>query len=190
VISSSILIVGHVFLSNIFLLNFLVAILSTVYEIMEDQGEFEYKKAKYEFIEKYSIALDEPDGYYELVIHPPPLNIFTLVLLPFMIKSSIMKQASEIYAKFIFWFENSFYIFGFLIYELILCPVIFVRVLYNIFRLSRILTLLPLILFWFIIGPLYLLFSIFRDVFYFIKILCDYHEEEDNLKEKEEEDFK
>jgi hypothetical protein len=47
------MLVAHIVISNIFLLNFLVAILSTVYEKMVDEGEFEYKKCKYEFIEKY-----------------------------------------------------------------------------------------------------------------------------------------
>jgi len=46
----------HVFISNIFLLNYLVAIISTVYTNMIDIGEFKYKRNKYEFIEKYSIA--------------------------------------------------------------------------------------------------------------------------------------
>jgi hypothetical protein len=55
--SNSVLTMIHVFLSNIFLLNFLVAILSTVYEIMQEHGEFSFKKNKYEFIEKYSVAM-------------------------------------------------------------------------------------------------------------------------------------
>ena len=107
-----------------------------------------------------------------------------------MIKGSFMKSGSEVFAKFIFWFENAFYIFLFVLYEFILCPLIFLRVFYNIARLSTFLTFLPLLLFWLVIGPFYLLYIIFRDVFYFVKILCDYHEEEDNLKEREEEDFK
>lgn len=53
----------HVGLGNIFLLNYLVAILSTVYEIMQDGGEFAYKSNKYNFIEKYSIAFQNEWGY-------------------------------------------------------------------------------------------------------------------------------
>ena len=56
-VSNGVLTMIHVFLSNVFLLNFLVAILSTVYEIMQDHGEFSFKKNKYEFIEKYSVAM-------------------------------------------------------------------------------------------------------------------------------------
>jgi hypothetical protein len=47
----------HAFLGNVFLLNYLVAILSTVYELMFEGGEFSYKSNKYQFIEKYSVAL-------------------------------------------------------------------------------------------------------------------------------------
>ena len=54
--SFSIAMMIHVFISNIFLLNYLVAILSTVYEIMFEGGEFQYKSMKYRFIEKYSVA--------------------------------------------------------------------------------------------------------------------------------------
>ena len=41
--SNSILTVFHVFTANIFLINFLVAILSTTYDIMINYGEFTYK---------------------------------------------------------------------------------------------------------------------------------------------------
>jgi hypothetical protein len=132
----------------------------------------------------------DPWRYSELVIHPPPLNFFTFFLLPFIIKGSIMKSAASAFAKLIFWVENSFFLFLFVIYELLLCPILFLRVIYNIVILSSFLTLIPLILFWIIIGPLYLVANIFVDVFYLIKILCDYQEEEDMFKEKEEEDFK
>jgi hypothetical protein len=52
-ISGTVMVTAHLIISNIFLLNFLIAILSTVYEKMMEEGEFEYKKCKYEFIEKY-----------------------------------------------------------------------------------------------------------------------------------------
>lgn len=55
-LSFSVLMMLHIFTSNIFLLNYLIAIISTVYTDMIDIGEFKYKRNKYEFIEKYSIA--------------------------------------------------------------------------------------------------------------------------------------
>lgn len=126
----------HKFISSIFLMNFLIAILSAVFDYMQDKGEFEYKRMKYDFIEKYSIALMEPWGYYELVIHPPPVNFFTFFLVFFIIKGSIMQNAARVFAKFMFWFENFFYLIYFIGYEFILCPFIILKVLVNIIRLA------------------------------------------------------
>ena len=67
-ISFSILMMIHVFIANIFLLNYLIAILATVYESMFEGGEFQYKSSKYKFIEKYSVPLRNEDNYYELVL--------------------------------------------------------------------------------------------------------------------------
>ena len=44
VISFSIIMMLHVFVSNIFLLNFLIAILATVFTIMREEGDFSFKK--------------------------------------------------------------------------------------------------------------------------------------------------
>lgn len=45
--SHSILLIVHLIASNIFLLNYLIAILATVYEIMMEIGDFSYKSNKY-----------------------------------------------------------------------------------------------------------------------------------------------
>jgi hypothetical protein len=164
----------HKFMSSIFLLNFLIAILSAVYDYMQEEGEFQYKKCKYEFIEKYSIALMDPWGYHELVIHPPPINFFTLFLFPFLIKGSIMKSGAKVFAKFMFWFENSLYLFLFVMYEFILGPLIIIKMFFNILKLASFFTKIPLGAFWLIISPFYLLYALFKDAFYLIKILCDY----------------
>lgn len=47
----------HSFAANVFLINYLIAILSTVYNIMINGGEFAYKSNRYQFIEKYSVAM-------------------------------------------------------------------------------------------------------------------------------------
>lgn len=134
--SFSILMMVHVFVANIFLLNYLVAILSTVYEAMFEGGEFQYKSKKYKFIEKYSVAFLDPNGYYEIVIHPPPLNYFTFFILPFLIKPNLMKSASKVYSKLNYWFENIFYFMYFLGYELLMVPIVYMTVMVNIFKMS------------------------------------------------------
>jgi len=163
----------HIFVSNIFLLNYLIAILSQVYEIMIDYGQFSYKQNKYEFIEKYSIAMMDNYGYQELVIHPPPLNFFALPLIPCVVKRECMKSASHFFAEVIFWFENIFYFIILMAYELFLIPLIFFRVLINTISMSSCLTLIPYTLLWFFVGPFYLLIRLFIDLFYMGRIFCD-----------------
>jgi hypothetical protein len=76
-------------------------------------------------------------GYSELVIHPPPINFFTIFLAPAILKKTWMKKMGEMFAKFIFWFENFFYIQLFGIYEFVLCPFIYIRVLGNVIMLAE-----------------------------------------------------
>lgn len=46
----------HIYAANIFMLNYLVAILSTVYSEMMDLKEFAFNCNKYLYIERYLIA--------------------------------------------------------------------------------------------------------------------------------------
>ena len=172
------------------MLNYLIAILTTVYSMMLGKGDFSYKSNKYRFIERYSIAMQDEWGYAELVIHPPPINVLTFFLLPMVIRKSLMRNAAEVFSKFIFWLENIIYIFLFLSYELMLVPFIFLRVIFNIVKLASFLNMILLTFLWIIIGLFYLLYGVFKDMFFFAKILCDYKDEEDQRLEKEEEDSK
>lgn len=156
------------------MLNYLVAILATVYEVMKDEGEFSFKANKYQFIEKYSIAMLDPNGYSELIIHPPPLNVFTLFIVPFIIKKSLMKKAADTFSKLIFWTENFFYIISFLVYELVLCPLIYFKIMGNIFKLSGCRYFFSNFLFWLFCGFFVLLYYVAKDLFFYFKILCDY----------------
>jgi len=123
---------SHVFISNVFLLNYLVAILSTVYEMMRDLGEFQFKSDRYQYIEKYTIPMMDENYYKELVIHPPPLNFFSMFLIPFSLSRDSMKRVGIIFSKLIYWFENLLFIFIFLAREFILAPVIYLKILGNI----------------------------------------------------------
>ena len=101
-----------------------------------------------------------------------------------------MRAVSTVFAKFMFWVENIFFILIYFFFELLMLPLVFLRVFYNIAVLSNFLTFLPLIILWIIIGPLYLLYAIFQDMFYFLKILCDYQLEEQHYRAQDEEEFK
>jgi hypothetical protein len=96
----------HLILANIMLLNYLIAILSTVYENMIDLGAYYLKSDTYKFIEKYSIPILDDAGFQELVVYPPPLNLFTILLFPFAMKPESMRKIGQGFSKLMFWFEN------------------------------------------------------------------------------------
>ena len=48
----------HIFISNIFLLNYLIAILATVFEEMNEVGSFSYKSYMYQYIERYTKGME------------------------------------------------------------------------------------------------------------------------------------
>ena len=99
----------HSLWANIYLLNYLIAILSTVYEDMLEQGDFAYKSSKYMYIERYMIPMQDEWGFAELVVHPPPINYLVVILLPSIFENSVMKETAVVYARLIFWLENCYY---------------------------------------------------------------------------------
>ena len=107
-------------LSNVIILNYLVAIISLKYEQSIPKGKFAFLCFKYQYIEKYSQPLKDKWGYQELLIHPFPLNILWIPVLFFIFNKQLMAKVSYLYSKLIFWVENVIIIFIFLLYELIL----------------------------------------------------------------------
>ena len=80
----TILQIVNLFIINILMLNFMVAILSTTYENMLESGSFKYKCTLYEYCEKYMIAFNEKN-IGEIVLHPPPINIMCTIIFPFFL---------------------------------------------------------------------------------------------------------
>ena len=84
----------NLFMLNILLLNFMVAILSTTYGDLLEMGSFLFKCKVYDYCERYVIAYKD-DRYGELVIHAAPLNIFCVFLLPFTLLPANTKEPEE-----------------------------------------------------------------------------------------------
>lgn len=183
----------HIFISNIFLLNYLIAILSTVYEVMNEQGQFAYKSFKYKYIERYQKGM-ENQGYSELVVHVPPINYLAILLLPAaFISQGAMDRAASVFSLIIFWLENVvYYIPMQLITELLLIPFIYLRTIFNIMRVESFCAGLGYSLIWILIGLPYLICVLLVDMFNYFKVLCDYQmdtfddtlEKEDKLQDK------
>jgi hypothetical protein len=72
----------------------------------------------------------------------------------------------------------------------VLLPVIYCKVALTVVFLSTKLGMIPMLAFWLFIGPFIMMYQLGKDVFFYVKILCDYMDEEDQFKEKEEEDFR
>ena len=162
----------HIYIANIFLLNYLVAILSTVYSEMMETGEFAYNCKKYLYIERYLIAQKDNSGYTELVMHPPPINYMLIFLLPSIFNKEMMVKNSAIFSKLNFWFENIYYITEQLLYELMLVPYIYIRNMSFIATLSGLsFNCLKLLLFWIPCGLFFLLYNVFMDIINFINVL-------------------
>jgi len=79
----SILLILHVFLTNVLLLNYLIAILSTTYENMQQSGIFKYKVNLYQYCERYMRAYAEGE-LGEFVLHPSPMSSFCIIMIPFV----------------------------------------------------------------------------------------------------------
>ena len=125
--SHSILYIIHVTISNIFLLNFLVAILQTVFDIMIKNGDFYAIEYQYIFITKYMKAMEDDSGYDKLILFPPPLNF---LLVPMLILSP-WRHAVQWYGQFVmkttFWIENIFLVVFFFLYMLAHDPLIILK---------------------------------------------------------------
>jgi hypothetical protein len=100
----------HIFVSHVFLLNYLIAILSTTYEEEEPKGIFAYQSFRYRYVERFSISHKDQNGYDELVVHAPGPNLLFFILIPGLIKDEKMKRIAHIYSKIQFWVENVYLI--------------------------------------------------------------------------------
>lgn len=126
-ISHSILLIFHVCFTNIILLNYLIAILSSTYGKMRISGIFAFKVNLYSYCERYMTAFKDR-AYGEMVIHPPPLSFLVAVLLPFSFSPESLKKMSMLISYAIFWIENIFYIILFVVFEILLIPIAYFKI--------------------------------------------------------------
>ena len=158
-------------LSNVIILNYLVAIISLEYELNIPKGMFAFLCFKYQYIEKYSLPLKDKWGYQELIIHPFPLNIFWIPALCFVFKKELMLKVSNILSYIIFWVENVIIILIFLIYEFILVVVIYLKTFARISKANSIFEFIKLFIAWAIIGIPVLVYTSFADAVRLVKVL-------------------
>lgn len=136
VISHSMLTIFHVFFTNILLMNYLIAILSSTYSKMKQSGIFSFKVNLYKYCERYLIAFKDRD-YGEMVMHPPPLSFICALLLPFMPSRPIMAKMSKAISYVMYWIENIVYVMCFFTFEIVISPIAYLKVCYNLLEILR-----------------------------------------------------
>lgn len=134
VISHSLLTVFHVFFTNIILMNYLIAILSSTYGKMRESGVFSFKVNLYQYCERFLTAFKDR-AYGELVMHPPPLSFGVGLLLPFIMSRDVMTRFSKYMSYFFYWLENIVYMLAFFIFELLISPFVYVKIWLNLSNL-------------------------------------------------------
>jgi hypothetical protein len=131
----------------------------------------------------------DKDGYKELVIHPPPLNFFTVPIIIGVVNKDCMRSVGDCFSKFMYWLENIPFLFVFIFYELALVPLAFFKQLLSISLKSSWKNFFYLIPFWVIFGlPICLLIGVFGDISNFMSVLCDYRMKDEEERQKAEDD--
>lgn len=106
------------------------------------------------------------------MLHNPPLNLFSIVILPFLPFNGLMPTVSKWFSKFIFWIENIEFLLEFLILQLVLSPLIYLTTFYTIIASNDgFFTLLLYIVGWMIFGFLLLIYIQIFDLVNLIDIL-------------------
>ena len=115
----------------------------------------------------------EDESYGEMVLHPPPISYLSTIMIPFVFSSTLMKYVTMAFSYSMHWIENTFIIIGFFLFEIIIAPLAYLKVWFNIIMNS--IGLVKTIingLAWTILGLPFMSFLILRDSIYLLRILC------------------
>ena len=171
--SYSALMVFNVFFANILLMNYLIAILSTTYEMMRQSGIFRYKVNLYTYCERFMLAFKNR-VYGELILHPPPLTYMSIgFIMPVFCSSNGMEKMSKLFSYFMYWLENVVFSTFFLIFELFIAIPSYFKIFHNIFVNCRGARLAGFLALWLFIGPAVSIFMAFEDCKNLFKIYFD-----------------
>lgn len=167
-------VIFNVFFGNVVMLNYLVAIMSTTYGDMLDQGSFLFKCKLYNYCERYSIGFQN-QAYGQLVLHTAPLSTLTvpLVILCFIgLSDSVMIKIMDYYSLANYWFENIFFLLGFLAVEILLIiPVYFKNFLAVVFGSYGMVKKVKNLALWFIAGGFITFYIALKDTYFLFKLL-------------------
>ena len=178
VISHSMLTIFHVFFTNIILMNYLIAILSSTYSKMKQSGIFSFKVNLYQYCERFLTAFKDRD-YGELLMHPPPLSFICGILVLFVWSRPAMSKLSKWISYMMFWVENVVYVLCFFLFEVIISPFAYLKIWFNLFQIVKttgsgtlgFFKSLFYTLIWAFLGPLLMIYIVSVDIKNFLHIL-------------------
>jgi hypothetical protein len=128
---------------------------------------------QYQYCERYTIAFKDHE-YGEMVLHAPPFNILGIILIPvsFIPDPETKKKLSMVFSKMVFWLENIIFVFFFMMFELLLMPILYIKCLFNIAITTRgMFTTVFNIFVWITLGFMFLFLILFMDTWALLRIL-------------------
>jgi hypothetical protein len=90
---------------------------------------FEHKIYMIDYCSRFQIAFLDLQ-YGEILLHPPPLNLFTIPI--FVVAIFDKGYSLRMFSILSYWIENIIFILVFLIFEIMIWPLVFVKVIVNI----------------------------------------------------------
>lgn len=132
------------------------------------------------------MALEEGNGYEELVLYPPPFNYIIVPLLFISPSPETMKKYAFIFSQCYFWFENFFLVIGYFVYFILLSPIIFVKLGFYIgLKIDGVKNKIIALVGWIFLGFFYLLYNNLVDICILVNILCMHTSENFDINEEE-----
>ena len=172
-------------------MNYLVALLSSIYDSMQLEGEHKQLQMRYTFYTKYLRLFAEGIHYEndnihhidnlkaDSAMHPPPLNLiallFDLITGPFLWKKDITKKYkfSIFLSISMFWCENIFFIALFFCFHLAIIPVVYCKVFFSfVMKINKKKKVIGFVIIWLFFGFFILIGIAFYDTYNFFRIFC------------------
>lgn len=112
-------------------------------------------------------------AYGEIVLHAPPLSYLSILMVPFLSCERAMYYISMFFSYLMYWIENVIFLLIQFLYEIVILPLAYMKVWFNIVRTSMgILRLILNCIIWAIIGFPMIIFLLFADMVNLFRILC------------------
>src|SRR4051812_42437143 len=108
----------------------------------------------FEYCEQYLIAFEDAT-YGQLLIFPAPVNsLAILVAIPSLVNETLSRKCSEGLTYLNFWVENLMLFVVYILFEVCLVPLAYIKVIYHIYSATGDFLILSLyVVVWLIVGP-------------------------------------